>query len=77
MLQCIVTIDYTWIRSSKPELRHQKKMAHAKIPKMLKCQQSQNCPKMSMIFRYDFHGMLTTCRMTSDQTINKEYYENI
>ena len=76
MLQRIVAIDETWIRSFEPELKRQSSEWHTKdSPRPLKFRQSQNCPKMLMIFVYDFRGVLTAHRVPTGRTVNKEYYE--
>ena len=60
MLQRIVAIDETWIRSFEPELKRQSSEWHTKnSPKPVKFRQSQNYAKMLMIFAYDFHGVLS------------------
>ena len=76
MLQRIVAIDETWIRSFEPELKRQSSEWHTKdSPRPLKFRRSQNCPKMLMIFAYDFRGVLTAHRVPTGRTVNKEYYE--
>ena len=76
MLQRIVAIDETWIRSFEPELKRQSNEWHTKdSPRPLKFRRSQNCPKMLMIFAYDFRGVLTAHRVPTGRTVNKEYYE--
>ena len=76
MLQKIVAIDETWIRSFEPELKRQSSEWHTKdSPRSLKFRQSQNCPKMLMIFACDFRGVLTAHRVPTGRTVNKEYYE--
>ena len=73
MLQRIVAIDETWIRSFEPELKRQSSEWQTKdSPRPLKFRRSQNCPKMLMIFAYDFRGVLSAHRVP---TVNKEYYE--
>ena len=73
MLQRIVAIDETWIRSFEPELKRQSSEWHTKdSPRPLKFRRSQNRPKMLMIFAYDFRGVLSAHRVP---TVNKEYYE--
>ena len=75
MLQRIVAIDETWIRSFEPELKRQSSEWHTKdSPRPLKFRRSQNCPKMLMIFAYDFRGVLTAHRVPTGRTVNKEYY---
>ena len=76
MLQKIVAIDETWIRSFEPELKRQSSEWHTKgSPRPLKFRRSQTCPKMLMIFAYDFRGVLTAHRVPTGRTVNKEYYE--
>ena len=76
MLQRIVAIDETWIRSFEPELKRQSSEWPTKdSPRPLKFRRSQNCPKLLMIFAYDFHGVLTAHRVPTGRTVNKEYYE--
>ena len=76
MLQRIVAIDETWIRSFEPELKRQSSEWHTKdSPRPLKFRRSQTCPKMLMIFAYDFRGVLTAHRVPTGRTVNKEYYE--
>ena len=76
MLQRIVTIDETWIRSFEPELKRQSSEWHTRdSPRPLKFRRSQNCPKMLMIFAYNFRGVLTAHRVPTGRTVNKEYYE--
>ena len=76
MLQRIVAIDETWIRSFEPELKRQSSKWHTKdSPRPLKFRRSQNRPKMLMIFAYDFRGVLTAHRVPKGRTVNKEYYE--
>ena len=76
MLQRIVAIGETWIRSFNPELKRQSSEWHTKdSPRPLKFRRSQNCPKMLMIFAYDFRGVLTAHRVPTGRTVNKEYYE--
>ena len=76
MLQRIVAIDETWIRSFEPELKWQSSEWHTTdSPRPLKFRRSQNCPKMLMIFAYDFRGVLTAHRVPTGRTVNKEYYE--
>ena len=54
MLQRIVAIDETWIRSFEPELKRQSSEWHTKhSPRPVKFRH-QNCAKMLMIFAYDF-----------------------
>ena len=73
MLQRIVAIDETWIRSFEPELKQQSSEWHTKdSPRPLKFRQSQNFPKMLMIFAYDFRGVLTAHRVPTGRTVNKE-----
>ena len=75
-LQRIVPIDETWIRFFEPELKPQNSEWHTKdSPRPLKFRGSQNCPKMLMIFEYDFRGVLTAHRAPTGRTVNKEYYE--
>ena len=76
MLQRIVAIDETWARSFEPELKRQSSEWHTKDSmRPLKFRRSQNCPKMLMIFAYDFRGVLTAHRVPTGRTVNKEYYE--
>ena len=57
MLQRIVAIDETWMRSFEPELKRQSSEWHTKTsPRPVKFRRSQNCPKMMMIFAHDYHG---------------------
>ena len=75
MLQRIVAIDETWIRSFELELKQQSSEWHTKdSPRPLKFCESQNCPKMLMIFAYDFHGLLTAHQVPTGLTVNKEYF---
>ena len=69
MLQRSVAIDETWIRSSEWHTKDS--------PRPLKFRRSQNCPKMLMIFAYDFRGVLTAHRVPTGRTVNKEYYEKL
>ena len=72
MLQQIIVIDETWIRSFEPELKCQSSEWHMKIsPRPIKFHQSQNCAKMLMIFVYDFRGVLTAHRVPTGQAVNK------
>ena len=76
MLQRIVAIDETWIRSFEPKLKRQSSEWHTKnSPRPVKFRRSQNCAKILMIFSYDFHGVLTAKRVPTGQTVNKEYYK--
>ena len=76
MLQRIVAIHETWIRSFEPELKRQSSEWHTKeSPRPIKYHLSQNCPKMPMIFAYDFRGVLTAHQVPTGRTVNKEYYE--
>ena len=55
MLQRIIAINETWIRSFEPKLKCQSSERHAKnSPRPVKFRQSQSCAKMLMIFAYDF-----------------------
>ena len=74
-LQRIVAIDETWMRSFEPELKQQSSEWHTKTsPRPVKFRRSQNCPKMMMIFANDYRGVLTSHRVTTGETVNKEYY---
>ena len=76
MLQQIVAIHETWIRSFEPELKRQSSEWNTKnSPRPVKFRRSQNCDKMLMIFAYDFSGVLTVHRVPTGQTVNKEYYK--
>ena len=76
MLQIIVAIDETWIRSFEPELKRQSSEWHTKdSPRPLKFRRSQNYPKMLMKIAYDFRGVLTAHRVPTGRTVNKEYYK--
>lgn len=76
MLERIVTIDETWMRSFEPELKRQSSEWHTKnSPRPVKFRRSQNCPKMMMIFAYDCRGVLTSHRVPTGETVNKEYYK--
>ena len=71
MLQRIVAIDETWIRSFEPELKRQSSEWHTKdSPRPFKFRRSQNCPKM-LIFAYDFRGVLTAHRVPTGRTANR------
>ena len=75
MLQRIVAIDETSMRSFEPELKRQSSEWHTKTsPRPVKFRPSQNGPKMMMIFAYDDRGVLTSHRVPTDETVNKEYY---
>lgn len=75
-LDRIVTIDETWIRSFEPELKRQSMEWHTtNSPRPVKFRRSLNNPKMLMIFAYDIHGILTSHRVPTGQTVNKEYYK--
>lgn len=75
-LDRIVTIDETWIRSFEPELKRQSNEWHTpSSPRPVKFRRSLNNPKMLMIFAYDIHGVLTSHRVPTGRTINKEYYK--
>lgn len=76
MLNRVVAIDETWIRSFEPELKRQSSEWHTpNSPRPVKYRRSMNCPKMLMIFAYDINGVLTTHRVPHGSTVNKEYYE--
>ena len=76
MLQGIVAIDETWIRSFEPELKRQSSEWHTKnSTRPIKFRRSQNCAKMLMIFAYDFRGVLMAHRVPTGETVNKEYYK--
>ena len=76
MLNRVVAIDETWIRSFEPELKRQSSEWHTpNSPRPVKFRRSMNCPKMLMIFAYDINGVLTTHRVQHGCTVNKEYYE--
>ena len=76
MLQRIVAIDETWVRSFEPELKRQSSEWHTKnAPKPVKFRRSQNCAKMLMIFAYDFRRVLTAHRVPTGESVNKEYYK--
>ena len=76
MLQRIVAIGETWIRSFEPELKRQSSEWHTKnSPRPVNFRRSQNCAKMLMIFAYDFRGVLTAHRVPIGETVNKEYYK--
>ena len=73
MFQRIVAIDKTCKRSFEPELKRQSSEWHTKdSPRPLKFRRNQNCPKMLMIFAYDFRGVLTAHRVPTGRTVNKE-----
>ena len=58
MLQRIIAIDETWIRSFEPQLKRQSSKWHTKnSPRPVKFRRSQNCAKMLMIFAYDIRGV--------------------
>ena len=76
MLPRIVAIDEMWIGSFGPVLKWQSSEWHTKdSQRLLKFRRSQNCPKMLMIFAYDFRGVLTAHRIPTGRTVYKEYYE--
>ena len=76
MLKRVVAIDETWIRSFEPELKRQSSEWHTRTsPRPVKFRRSLNNPKMLMIFAYDINGVLTSHRVPTGQTVNKEYYE--
>ena len=78
MLQRIVAIDETWIRSFEPELKRQSSEWHTKdSPRPLKFRRSQNCPKMLMIFAYDFRGVLTAHRVPQVEQLIKNIMKSI
>ena len=67
MLQRIIAIDETWVRSFEPELKRQSSEWHTKN------RRSQKCPKMRMmILAYDYRGVLTSHRVPTGETVNKE-----
>ena len=76
MLQRIVEIDETWIRSFEPKLKRQSNEWHTKnSPRPIKFRRSQNSAKMLMIFACDFRGVLMAHRVPTGETVNKEYYK--
>ena len=76
MLKRVVAIDETWIRSFEQELKRQSSEWHTKnSPRPVKFRRSLNNPKILMIFAYDINGVLTSHRVLTGQTANKEYYE--
>ena len=76
ILQRIVAIDQTWIRSFEPELKRQSSKWHTKnSPRPVKFRRSQTCAKILIIFAYDFRGVLTAHRIPTGETVNKEYYK--
>ena len=78
MLQRIVAIDETWMRSFEPELKQQSSEWHTKdSPRPLNFRRSQNCPKMLMIFANDFRGVLTAHRVPTSRTVNKNIMKSI
>ena len=69
MLQRIVAIDKTCIRSFEPELKRQSSEWHTKnSQRPVKFRRSQKCAKMLMIFVYDFRGVLTAHRVPTGKT---------
>lgn len=75
MLNRIVAIDETWIRSFEPELKRQSSEWHTpNSPRPVKFRRSMNCPKMLMIFAYDSIGVLASYRVPNGKTVNKECY---
>ena len=74
MLQGIVAIDETWIRSFEPELKCKSSEWHTKnSPRPVKFCRGQNCAKMLMIFAYNFRGVLMAHRVPTGEAVNKEY----
>ena len=75
MLNRIVAIDETWIRSFEPELKRQSSEWHTpNSPRPVKFRRSMNCPKMLMIFAYDSIGVLASYRVPNGKTVNTECY---
>ena len=76
MLNRVVAIDETWIRSFEPKLKRQSSEWHTpNSPRPVIFRRSLNCPKMLLICAYDIKGVLTTHIVIHCSTVTKVYYE--
>ena len=75
MLQRIIAIHANGFGLLHHELKCQSSEWHTKnSPGPEKFHQSQNCAKM-LIFAYDFWGVMMAHRVTTGETVNKEYFK--
>lgn len=76
LLNRIVAIDETWIRSYEPELKSQSAEWHTPAsPRPAKFRRKQGSIKQLAIFAYDNHGILSSHFVPAGQTVNGQYYK--
>ena len=77
-LNCIITLDETWVRAYEPELKSQSAEWHHKnSPKKSRPQKVRQGPsrlKLMIIVAYDSAGVILIHAVLKDKTVNADYY---
>ena len=75
MLNNIITIDETWVRAYKPELKRQSaKWRHEGSPRRQKFRHNPSPVKLMVMLAYDVQGVILCHFVPQGETVNAQYY---
>ena len=74
-LHRIITLDETWAKSYKPQMKRQSnEWRHYGSPRKSKVRQNPSSVKVLVILVYDCDGVILTHTVPRQQTVNAQYY---